>query len=244
MIHIYDNICANAGRGKKMLAILLDPDKCSGSVLADTLAEFEKCTPDFIFIGGSSGMCNSDDLLQSLQHIPSPKILFPGDASQFNPGADGLLFLSLISGRNADYLIGQHVQSAIEIKKSDVEVIPTGYILIDGGNHSSVQRVSNTTPIGADHIDECISTAVAGELLGMKLIYLEAGSGAAVAVSAEMISAVKQKLNIPLIVGGGIKTTEQLTSALNAGADLIVVGNIFETETGKIAEFVNYVKNF
>ena len=125
-----------------------------------------------------------------------------------------------------------------------MEVIPTGYILIDGGNHSSVQRVSNTTPIGADHIDECISTAVAGELLGMKLIYLEAGSGAAVAVSAEMISAVKQKLNIPLIVGGGIKTTEQLTSALNAGADLIVVGNIFETETGKIAEFVNYVKNF
>ena len=241
---IYENIRSHAARGKKMLAVLLDPEKCTGSVLTNTLAEFEKCTPDYIFIGGSTGLCDTEGLLRSLKNVQIPKILFPGDASQFNPGADGLLFLSLISGRNPDYLIGQHVLSALEIKQSDVEVIPTGYILIDGGNQSSVQRVSNTNPIGADHVDECVSTAVAGELLGMKMVYLEAGSGAAVPVSAEMISAVKQKLNIPLIVGGGIKTTEQLTSALNAGADLIVVGNIFETETGKIAEFVRFVKNF
>ena len=230
--------------GQKMLAVLLDPEKCTGRMLADVLSAFETSLPDFIFIGGSSKTCSPDSLFDSLSILPVPKILFPGDASQFSQRADALLFLSLISGRNPDYLIGQHVLSALEIKQSDVEVIPTGYILIDGGNHSSVQLVSNTNPIGADHIDECVSTAVAGELLGMKMVYLEAGSGAAVPVSVQLITAVKQKLNIPLIVGGGIKTTEQLTLAFNAGADLIVAGNIFETDSEKIADFVNCVKAY
>ena len=244
MTAIYNNILSNAGCNRKMLAVLLDPDKCTGSVLTDTLAEFDKYTPDFIFIGGSTGMCNTEGLLLSLRNVPSPKILFPGDASQFCSTADGLLYLSLISGRNPDYLIGQHVQSAIEIRKSDVEVIPTGYILIDGGNISAVERVSNTSPLNPDDVTTCLSTAIAGELLGLKLIYLEAGSGAEYPVPETTIRAVKQVLNIPLIVGGGIKTEEQLDAAFHAGADLVVIGNLFETRTMRISELVNYVRNF
>lgn len=227
-----------------MLAVLLDPEKCVGHTLSKVLSAFEQSLPDFIFIGGSSKSISTDTLFDLLKNVPVPKILFPGDASQFTPKADALLYLSLISGRNPDYLIGQHVNSALEIKDSRVEVIPTGYILIDGGTLSSVQRVSNTTPIVAVNMVESVSTAVAGELLGMKMIYLEAGSGAAIPVSAETIAAVKQKIDIPLIVGGGIKSEKQLKQALDAGADLIVVGNIFETETAKISGFTHLIKTF
>ena len=227
-----------------MLAVLLDPEKCVGHTLSNVLSAFDSSLPDFIFIGGSSKSITTEKLFDILKNVPVPKILFPGDASQFTPKADALLYLSLISGRNPDYLIGQHVYSALEIKKSHVEVIPTGYILIDGGNHSSVQRVSKTIPIAADNTDESVSTAVAGELLGVKMIYLEAGSGAANPVSAKTITAVKQKLDIPLIVGGGIRSEKQLKLAVDAGADLIVVGNIFETETEKISDFTHLVKTY
>ncbi len=225
-----------------MLAVLLDPEKCTGKMLSNILSALKVSLPDFIFIGGSSKNVTTSRLIDSLKTIPVPKILFPGDASQFSPEADGLLFLSLISGRNPDYLIGQHVHSALTISKSRVEVIPTGYILIDGGTDSSVSRVSNTTPITAQDVENCVSTAVAGELLGMKMIYLEAGSGAEYPVSPEMITAVKQVTTIPLIVGGGIKTTVQLQSAFNSGADLVVAGNVFESEAGKIVEFAEFVK--
>ena len=154
-----------------------------------------------------------DTLLTALQAFQTPKFLFPGDASQFSKKADGILFLSLISGRNSDYLIGQHVQSALEIKASRIEVIPIGYILIDGGTDSSVSKVSQTDPIAADDIQKATATAVAGELLGMKAIYLEAGSGAKNPVAPKMIAKVKKHLNIPLIVGGGIKSKEQLKTA-------------------------------
>lgn len=221
-----------------MLAVLLDPDKCFGELMEKMLDQLKSFHPDFIFIGGSSKNCFSDDLLSQLADIPVPKVLFPGDASQFTPKADALLFLSLISGRNTDYLIGQHVHSALKIKKSGIEVIPVGYILIDGGTDSAVKRVSKTNPIRSNDVEKSVSTAVAGELLGMKMIYLEAGSGALNPVSAEIISAVKSELNTPLIVGGGIKTTEQLKNAFDAGADLVVVGNVFESETERIEEFV------
>lgn len=221
-----------------MLAVLLDPDKCFGELMEKILDQLKSFHPDFIFIGGSSKNCFSDDLLNQLADIPVPKVLFPGDASQFTPKADALLFLSLISGRNTDYLIGQHVHSALKIKKSGIEVIPVGYILIDGGTDSAVKRVSKTNPIRSNDVEKSVSTAVAGELLGMKMIYLEAGSGALNPVSAEIISAVKSELNTPLIVGGGIKTTEQLKNAFDAGADLVVVGNVFESETERIEEFV------
>lgn len=221
-----------------MLAVLLDPDKCTGALLENVLSQFHRALPDFIFIGGSSKSCRTDELVEALQNIPIPKILFPGDASQFTEGADAILFLSLISGRNPDYLIGQHVKSAQIIKKSTVEVIPTAYLLIDGATRSSVQRVSDTNPIHSDNIDLCISTAVAGELLGMKMVYLEAGSGAKNPVPTTMISAVKQSLDIPLIVGGGINSVEKLQQAYEAGADMVVVGNLFESQPEKIADFV------
>lgn len=227
-----------------MLAVLLDPDKCFGELMEKILDQLKSFHPDFIFIGGSSKNCFSDDLLSQLADIPVPKVLFPGDASQFTPKADALLFLSLISGRNTDYLIGQHVHSALKIKKSGIEVIPVGYILIDGGTDSAVKRVSKTNPIRSNDVEKSVSTAVAGELLGMKMIYLEAGSGALNPVSAEIISAVKSKLNTPLIVGGGIKTTEQLKNAFDAGADLVVVGNVFESETYRVEEFVRVVEEF
>lgn len=226
-----------------MLAVLLDPDKCYGELLDRVLEQLKQSPPDFIFIGGSSKYISTDELLNALEVISVPKLLFPGDASQFSPQADALLLLSLISGRNPDYLIGQHVQTALKIKKTGMEVIPVGYVLVDGGTNSSVKRVSKTEPIHADDIVTCISTAVAGELLGMKMIYLEAGSGAINPVSAEMIFAVKKELNIPLIVGGGIKSLNQLKTAFSAGADLVVVGNIFESETERIGEFVKEVKS-
>lgn len=221
-----------------MLAILLDPEKCRNELLDKTLSQLNNPYPDFIFIGGSCTSCGTEDLLSKLTHIPVPKVLFPGDASQFSPTADAILFLSLISGRNSDYLIGQHVQSGRKIKKSNIEVIPVGYILIDGGTNSAVKRISKTEPISADDIEKTVSTAVAGELLGMKMIYLEAGSGAENPVSPAMISAVKAELSIPLLVGGGIKTTVQLKTAFKAGADLVVVGNVFENHTDRIKTFV------
>jgi len=244
MNNLYRNILEQKTKKKKMLAVLLDPEKCVGEVLRKTLAQLEKTLPDLLLIGGSSKSCSTNALLTTLQTIKTPKILFPGDASQFSEKADGILFLSLISGRNSDYLIGQHVQSALQIKASRIEVIPTGYILIDGGTDSSVSRISQTRPIAADDIQKATATAVAGELLGMKAIYLEAGSGAKNPVVAEMIATVKKHLDIPLIVGGGIKSKKQLKTAFEAGADLVVVGNIFESDPNKINEFVNFTRDF
>ena len=244
MTAIYDHILSKVHHGEKMLAVLLDPDKCVGAILLNTLAEFEICTPDFIFIGGSITSHSTNELLNAFAKVNSPKVLFPGDASQFSPKADGLLFLSLLSGRNTDYLIGQHVQSALKIKESGIEVIPTAYILVDGGNISAVERVSKTKPIAANDVLSCVSTAVAGELLGMKMIYLEAGSGAANPVSEQNIRTVKVALKVPLIVGGGIKSIQQLKLTLDAGADLVVVGNLFETETDQISKMIHFVRNF
>ena len=240
----YRILLQNFAAGKKMLAVLLDPDKCFGEAREAVLKKLEKAVPDFIFIGGSQTSRGTDELIRSLQHIPAPKILFPGDAAQFTPQADALLFLSLISGRNADYLIGQHVKSARKIKKSGIEVIPTAYLLIDGGKETAVKRVSHTQPIDAEDVEMCVNTALAGELLGLKMTYLEAGSGARQPVSASIISAVKKEISHPLIVGGGIKTLAQLKSAFAAGADLVVVGNHFETHPEEIPMFVEYTQSF
>jgi len=171
-------------------------------------------------------------------------VLFPGNASQFSTKADALLYLSLLSGRNPEFLIGQHVTSSIAIKKTNIEVIPTAYILIDGGKLSSVEYISNTRPIPNDKKEIALSTAVAGELLGMRLVYLEAGSGANTPIPVEMIEYVCADLSLPLIVGGGIKTTKQLTDAFDAGADLVVIGNVFETDQSKIAEFIACAKDY
>ncbi|HLV92648.1 MAG TPA: geranylgeranylglyceryl/heptaprenylglyceryl phosphate synthase, partial [Aequorivita sp.] len=155
---------------------------------------------------------------------------FPGDYSHITNLADVLLFLSLLSGRNAEYLVGQQVKSISKLKKSSLEIIPTGYILINGGNNSSVSKVTKTSPISQTNIEEIVHTALAGQYMGAKLIYLEAGSGAKFPVSPEIISKVKSELKIPLIVGGGIKTEEQKKLAYDSGADMIVMGTAFESQ--------------
>lgn len=244
MNKIYKEIQSKISDNKKMLAVLLDPEKCIDTVLENTLSQLALSLPDVILIGGSTRSYSTDFLVGKLSSIPVPKILFPGDVSQFSPCADAMLYLSLLSGRNSDYLIGQHVISALEIKRSGIEIIPTAYILIDGGRLSAVERISDTTPMNINATDDIIATAIAGELLGMKMVYLEAGSGANYPVMDTTIAAVKRELNIPLIVGGGIRETGQLKNALDAGADMVVVGNAFEQSPEKISEFVAFIKTY
>jgi len=242
---LYKTILLNREANRKMLAVLLDPDQCRGSILASTVAVMKSNIPDFIFVGGSHTVSSVDSLIELLKdEVKTNIVLFPGNVSQFSPKADAMLYLSLLSGRNAEFLIGQHLNSAIAIKKSNVQVIPTGYLLIDGGKPSSVEYISNTRPIPRDKKEIALSTAVAGELLGMRMIYLEAGSGAEVAVPTEMIKYVSRGLSLPLIVGGGIKTTEQLTDAFDAGADIVVVGNAFESQPSRISEFVQHTRSY
>ena len=244
MKNIYNQLLINKQENRKMLAVLLDPDQCRGSLLASTIAALKSNSPDFIFVGGSHTVSSTDSLIELLkEETTAGVVFFPGNAAQFSTKADALLYLSLFSGRNAEFLIGHHISSALAIKNSDIEVIPTGYLLIDGGKPSSVEYISNTRPIPSDKNEIALSTAVAAELLGMKLIYLEAGSGAKQAVSTQMIETVKSGLDIPLLVGGGIKNTNQLKIAFEAGADLVVVGNIFEKNPALIADFVECTRD-
>lgn len=239
MSQIYNTILKHKAQNIKMLAVLIDPDKCGEKHFEKLIKLLTTHTPDFIFIGGSQLKTPFAPLIQQFKNkLKTPVVIFPGDATQFSANADALLFLSLLSGRNAEYLIGQHVQVAMQIKKSGLETIPTGYILIDGGRNSAVQYISNTHPIPADKVEIAVSTALAGEMLGMKAIYLEAGSGALQPVSTQIIEQVKSQLTIPLFVGGGIRTDQQLHAAYHAGADLVVIGNILETEPEKIESFI------
>lgn len=217
-------------KGEKLLAILLDPDKIVIHNLSETISKIETNNVDYILVGGSvveNGL--TDIIVKKIKKLTSiPIILFPGDFSQISNNADALLFLSLISGRNPEYLIGQQVKSVNKLKETTLEIIPTGYILIDGGTETAVQRVSNTKPMCQNNIDLIVNTALAGEYSGKKLIYLEAGSGSIVPVHTDVIKAVKKDLSIPLIVGGGIRSKQQLVDAYIAGADLVVIGTAFE----------------
>lgn len=243
--NIYKKILTNYAAKRKMIAILLDPDHCTNMQLDKIISILKTNTPDFIFVGGSHAVTSTDNLIETLKSkLNTDIVLFPGNASQFSDKADALLFLSLISGRNAEFLIGQHVNSALEIKKSGIEVIPTAYILIEGGKTSSVEYMSNTRPIPHDKKSIALSTAIAGELLGMQLVYLEAGSGANMPVGKNMIQFVRKNLSVPLIVGGGIKTLDNLESAFNAGADIVVIGNAFESNPEKIEEFVRFCSDY
>jgi phosphoglycerol geranylgeranyltransferase len=217
-------------KGEKLLAILLDPDKTSLGKLPVISSRIDTLNANFIFVGGSFVENQLTDLFVKTlkKHTKLSVILFPGDFSQLTNHADGLLFLSLLSGRNPEYLIEQQIKSVPFLKNSNLEIIPTGYILIDGGTNSSVLKMSNTKPISQENIQLAVDTAVAGMYKGKQLIYLEAGSGAKAPVNSKLISAVKQHISIPLIVGGGIKTKEQLNIAYENGADLVVVGTAFE----------------
>lgn len=242
---IYRKILLNREMGRKMFAVLIDPEKCHGRSFAAVIASLKVSPPEFIFIGGSHDVKPLDSMINILkEEVDSTVILFPGDASQFSVNADAMLYLSLISGRNPEFLIGQHIKSSKKIHDSGLEVIPTAYLLIDGGKTSSVEYISNTRPIPGDKKEIALSTVLAGELLGMRLTYLEAGSGAINPVPAELITYISKNISSPLIVGGGIKTIEQLQTAYQAGADLIVVGNAFEEDNSRIPEFSEWVKTY
>ena len=239
---IYEQIRQKMTEGKKMLAVLIDPDKGIPS-LSDFIKQVNAFPPDFIFIGGSLIFKSVKDMVESIKKECSiPVVLFPGNALQFSSNADGLLYLSLISGRNPEFLIGQHVTSSYAVKKSGIEVLSTGYILVDGGKPTSVGYMSNTMPIPLDKPEIAVATAIAGELIGHKLIYLEAGSGALCAISAEMITAVKQHIDIPLIVGGGLRTSFDVQHVLQAGADIVVVGSILEKRPKSLESLVTEVR--
>ena len=232
MNQIYKNIQSTIARGEKLLAVLIDPDKMDIEIASDFIKKVNKSIATHIFVGGSIVEKEATEALVSeiKQFTHLPIVLFPGDVTQITDSADAILFLSLISGRNPEYLIGKHIDAVSKLKATNLEVIPTGYILIENGNETAVQKVTDTKPMSRTNIQSIVHTAKAGELLGMKLIYLEAGSGATHPVNREIISAVKQELNIPLIVGGGIRTKEQLNKAYDFGADLVVIGTAFEEE--------------
>lgn len=243
--NIYRRILLNREMSRKMFAVLIDPEKCNGRQFASIIATLKIAPPDFVFVGGSHAVKSLDNMIEVLkEEVDTTVVLFPGDASQFSEHADALLFLSLLSGRNPEYLIGQHIKSAVAIKESEVEVIPTAYLLIDGGKVSSVEFISNTRAIPRDKKEIALSTAVAGELMGMHLTYLEAGSGASQTVPEEMISYIRESVDTPLIVGGGITSTEEMEKIYEAGADIIVIGNAFESDLHKMVDFVKWVEAY
>lgn len=230
MTSIYGNILKSITKGEKLLAVLIDPDKLDISKARRIVKKINSSVATHIFVGGSvvEEALTETLVLEIKKHTKLPVVLFPGDVSQITNRADALLFLSLISGRNSEYLIGKHVEAISRLRHSKLEVIPTGYILIENGKETSVQKVTFTKPLKRDNIKHIVDTAKAGDFLGMKLIYLEAGSGAIHPITPEIISAVKQDIKVPLIVGGGIKTQSQLQEAYYSGADLVVIGTAFE----------------
>ncbi|MBO5974417.1 MAG: geranylgeranylglyceryl/heptaprenylglyceryl phosphate synthase [Paludibacteraceae bacterium] len=239
MASVYSDIIASCEKGRKLFAVLIDPEKCNGKKLSSFVEHINSALPDFVFVGGSQLTENVENTVVFIkEHSKVPVVLFPGNVQQFTPKADAILFLSLISGRNPDFLIGQQVLAAPKLKEAKIEAISTGYILVDGTTTSSVAKMSKTEPINAENVDLIVNTALAGELLGHKLIYLEAGSGAKTPIAPSTISRVKSLCRVPIIVGGGICTKEQLLQAYTSGADLVVVGNHFESNPQDLLSFV------
>jgi phosphoglycerol geranylgeranyltransferase len=223
----------------RKIAVLIDPDKCSPTSIHKTIDICEQCGIKFIMVGGSLVSNSIDHCIDDIRKISKlPVVLFPGSLLQISNKADAILLLSLISGRNPEYLIGNHVIASPILKKSKLEIIPTGYILVESGKVTSVQYISNTCPIPSDKIEIAVATAVAGEMLGLKMIYLEAGSGAIKHVPVDMISAVRKNISIPLVVGGGIKTRTQLDNIFDAGANIVVIGNSLENDPDRLFELV------
>jgi len=214
----------------KQIAVLIDPDKTNLKKLSTLIVSANKANIDFFLVGGSLLQKNNlEEIVVYLKkHSKKKVILFPGNPTQICAKADGILLLSLISGRNADLLIGNHVQAAPLLKQSKLDIIPTGYILIESGTATTVSYISNTTPIPANKPEIAVCTALAGEQLGLKCIYLEAGSGAKNAVNQETIRAVRKSITLPLIVGGGLRSKAQIEAAFDAGADIAVIGTAIE----------------
>lgn len=232
MKNLYQDILDAKAQKRKLLAILIDPDKTDLSNVTLLSQKINDSPATHVFVGGSSVENNIlDDLIQQLKNeIKLPILLFPGSPSQISDKADGILFLSLISGRNPDYLIEHQINAVPILKKTNLEIIPTGYILIESGQETAVSRVSKTKPLNRNNPNYVLQTAQAGEMLGKKLIYLEAGSGAKQTVPLEMITLVSMNTSIPLLVGGGINNKKGIEKAHEAGADIVVVGTAFELD--------------
>jgi phosphoglycerol geranylgeranyltransferase len=230
MTNIYNHILKSKIENEKLLAILLDPDKIDLVNAGILIKKINQSPATHIFIGGSLVENNIlDELISKIKDdCDLPIVLFPGNPSQISDQADAILFLTLISGRNPDYLIEHQVKAVSILKQTNLEVISTGYILIESGTQTAVERVSKTTPLARNNPEYILQTAQAGELLGNKLIYLEAGSGANIAVPKEIIKLVSQNIEIPLIVGGGIIDLQGIQNAFDSGADLVVIGTAFE----------------
>ena len=229
---IYQKILKNKKNHQKSLAILLDPDKVDLKNIEVSVNNILKQKADYVFVGGS--LLSKDNTIKLVKKLKKrlsiPVILFPGNPQQITEQADGILFLSLISGRNSDYLIDKQVIAAPLLAQTKLEIIATGYMLIEGGKLSSTEYITNTKAIPRKKPDIALATALAGEMLGMKMIYLEAGSGAKKSVPLKMIKTVADKIKVPVIVGGGIKNRKQMLKAFNAGADIVVVGTAFENK--------------
>jgi phosphoglycerol geranylgeranyltransferase len=236
---ILSEIYAAQKKNKAQLAVLIDPDKFN----IELVKLCNKCAVSYFFVGGSKlHNGNIEKTVSSIKKISKiPVVIFPGDEKQLSARADAVLFLSLLSGRNADYLIGKHVLAAPVIKKKKLECISTAYILIKGGKKSVTQKVTKTKPLRSTK--EIVNTAIAGELLGFKLIYLEAGSGAKTSIPAKVISEVKKSVSIPVLAGGGIDTKEKASGAIKAGADIIVVGNALEKDVYLIKKLSSLFKS-
>ncbi|MFA6127394.1 MAG: geranylgeranylglyceryl/heptaprenylglyceryl phosphate synthase [Bacteroidales bacterium] len=224
---------------KKALAWLIDPDKYDTENFWIQMESVGDIGVDLILVGGSLISNHVDNLIAAIKSKTSiPVILFPGSPLQLSSQADAILLLSLISGRNSEYLIGNHVISAPFLRKSGIEILPTGYMLVNGGQQTSVSYMSNTQPIPADKPDIALATAMAGEMLGLKVIYLDAGSGAQNPVPAKMIEVISTEINLPIIVGGGIRTSDDVRKAYQAGADVLVIGNATESSQNCLEELI------
>ena len=235
---IYQSLLTKKDKGQKSFAMLIDPDKVSPSKIDELTRLATEAQVDYLLVGGSLVISNKlDEVVQQIKkNCNIPVILFPGSPSQLSPFADALLYLSLISGRNPELLIGQHVISAPFVRQSKLEIISTGYMVIDGGAPTTVSYISNASPVPADKNEIAMCTAMAGEMLGMKIIYMDAGSGARRAISEMMIESVAKQINIPLVIGGGISEPEKAYLNCKAGADVIVIGNAIEKDVSLIKE--------
>ena len=230
-------------RKSRNIALLLDPEKADLSRLVIT----DEVRPDFIFVGGSTGGDTTEfvrELKSQISNLksPIPIVLFPGNSSQFTYEADAVLFLSLLSGNNPEYLVGQQIRSARAIHDSHLDFVPTAYVLIDGGVETSTMRVTATQPIPQTDVNRIVDVCLAAELMGKQLIYLEAGSGAKTPVSADIIRAVKNAVSVPLVVGGGIRTPEAMNAAFDAGASIVVIGNHFEEHPEALKDFCRNIE--
>ncbi len=242
---IYNQILSKYNNKEKQLAFLIDPDKFPLDKLDELENILNEVKPDLLLIGGSLISMDTGVFIQKLKEVISvPVILYPGSSSHLCKDIDALLLLSLISGRNPEFLISHHVTAAPFIKAYGIEAISTGYMLIDGGSSTSVHYISQTAPIPNDKQDIAIATALAGQYMGMKMIYMDAGSGASQPIPTTMIESVKHNLDIPLMIGGGLRTEEQIKEACKAGADIIVVGSALEKDISLLAGFHDVIKSF